>query len=215
MSTFEAEGRERALRRLARTASGGVIDALHVDEPLLALLRHGDHGDDIADAIAHVARCVDCRARLALGDVAGRNVVVMAIEAPRASSSHLLRVTEASGARLGERGQGRWTAVVDADKAERLKGELVSGDTSVVSRLVMTPPLRVAREEIVQGRKTMSSVHDVAPTEPGTNAAEVEAWAKIPRAPRKNVPEGGPGWALFAVFAVLGAVAIAYMLAIR
>jgi hypothetical protein len=205
---------EEHLRRLGREASGLPHRGAHVDEPLLALLRTGDHGDDIADAIAHVARCIDCRARLIGGDVAQRNVVVMAIEAPRNSQLALVRAAEVTSARLVERGEGRWTAVVDADKADRLHGELVKGDTSVVSRLAVTKPLQVPRDEVPGVRRSMGSVADV-PSEIGTGAAEVEAWAQIRRAPRKKVAGPGPGWVLFAIAAVAGAVVIAYLLAIR
>jgi hypothetical protein len=210
------EARERLLREYGRTAAGGRAPGQHPDEPLLALLRNGDHGEDIADAIGHVARCADCRARLIEGDVGRRNVVVMAIEAPRASHSALAKAAETSSARLVERGQGRWTAVVDAENAAQLKDDLVKGEASVVSRLVVTTPLQVPREEVPTGggRARLKSLTDV-PMEVGTGAAEVQAWAQIPRAPRKKVPGPNPGWVLFAIAAVVGAVVIAYLLAIR
>ncbi len=207
-------GAERLLRGYGREAAGATVRGKHADEPLLALIRSGDHSDDLADALLHVARCPDCRARLVEGDVAHRNVVVMAIEAPRASSLALVKAAEVSSARLVERGEGRWTAVVAAENAEQLRGELVKGDTSVVSRLVVTNPLQVPREEAPQGRRALGSLADV-PMELGTGAAEVQAWAQIPRAPRKKVAGPGPGWILFAIAAIVGSVLIAYFLAIR
>src|SRR6185312_4997262 len=79
---LEAAGGEGALRGLGDRADATKIETPHADEPVLALLRHGDHGDDLADAMAHVARCAECRARLVVGAVEGRSVVVVAIEAP-------------------------------------------------------------------------------------------------------------------------------------
>src|SRR4051794_31766543 len=125
------DARERRLRKLGREASGAKGakgPGAHPGEPLLALIRNGDHGDDIGDAIIHVARCANCRARLVHGEVAARNIVVMAIEAPRTSQIALAKAAEVSSARLVGRGDGRWTAVVDADKAARLQDELVKGE---------------------------------------------------------------------------------------
>ena len=211
---------EYTLRQLghradARSAPQSATDALHVGEPILALLRTGDHGDDIADAIAHVARCADCRARLTAGEIGSRALVVVAIEAPRTSQGQLEKAAEASHARLVERGHGRWTAVVDADHAEQLKAELVKGEQSVVSRLVVSTPLEVPREEIVSSRRPMPSMFEVVPKERGTEAAEVQAWAQMRRQPKRKVGGASPGWVLFALAAVGGAVALAYWLAIR
>jgi hypothetical protein len=206
---------EHTLRQLGHRADGSAPDASHAGEPILALLRTGDHGDDIADAIGHVARCADCRARLTAGEIGSRALVVVAIEAPRASQGHLEKAAEVSHARLVERGHGRWTAVVDADHAEQLKAELVKGEQSVVSRLVVSTPLEVPREEIASSRRPMPSMFEVVPKERGTEAAEVQAWAQMRRQPKQKVGGPSPGWVLFALAAVGGAVAIAYFLAIR
>jgi hypothetical protein len=187
----------------------------HVDEPILALLRGGDHDDDLADAVAHVARCVDCRARLTAGELGSRALVVVAIEAPRNSQSQLRKAAEGSHARLLERGHGRWTAVVDADQAEKLKAELVKGETSVVTRLVVSTPLEVPREGVPSSRGPMPSMFDMVPRQRGTEAAEVHAWGQMRRQPKQKVGGASPGWALFAIAAVGGAVGIAYFLATR
>ena len=175
---------------------------MHVGEPILALLRTGDHGDDLADAIAHVARCVDCRARLTAGEIGSRAVVVVAIEAPRNSQGQLERAAEVSKARLVERGHGRWTAVVDADRADKLKSELVKGEQSVVTRLVVSTPLDVPREELASSRRPMPSMFELVPKERGTEAAEMQAWVQMRRQPKRKVSGASPGWALFAVAAV-------------
>jgi hypothetical protein len=212
-------GIERALRALAKSAEAPAppsgMDKLHVGEPILALLRTGDHGDDIADAIGHVARCVDCRARMTAGEIGSRAVVVMAIEAPRSGQGQLERAAEVSQARLVERGHGRWTAVVDADRAEKLKTELTKSEQSVVTRLVMSTPLDVPREELVSSRRAMPSMYEDVPKERGTEAAEVQAWVQMRRQPKRKVSGASPGWALLGVAIVGCAIAIAYFLAIR
>ena len=221
MTVRDDRAMEHTLRQLgyradARPAEAKAADAIHVGEPILSLLRNGDHGDDIADAIMHVARCPDCRARLAAaGEIGSRALVVVAIEAPRASQTKLEQAAEIAHARLVERGHGRWTAVVDADHAEKLKSELVKGEGSVVSRLVLSTPLEVSREEIVSSRRPMNSMFEVVPKERGTEAAEVQAWAQMRRQPQQKVGGASPGWALFALAAVGGAAAIAYWLALR
>ena len=43
----------------------------------------------------------------------------------------------------------------------------------------------------------------------------MQAWAQMRRQPKQKVGGASPGWALFAIVAVGGAVAIAYFLAIR
>jgi hypothetical protein len=211
---------EHTLRQLGYRADArpGVLpvdDPGHLDEPVLALLRAGDLSDDLNDAVTHAARCPDCRARLAAGEIRSRALVVVAIEAPRASQLQLEKAAEASNARLVERGHGRWTAVVDADQADKLKAELVKGETSVVSRLVVSTPLEVPREEPTTSRATMPSMFEVVPKERGTEAAEVQTWGQMRRQPKQKVRGASPGWALFAVTAVGSAVAIAYFLAIR
>jgi hypothetical protein len=219
MSNRDDRAMEQTLRRLgsradARPVEAKAADAIHVGEPILALLRNGDHGDDLADAITHVARCPDCRARLTAGEIGRRALVVVAIEAPRASQLHLERAAEVANARLVGRGHGRWTAVVDADRADELKSQL-EGEQSVVSRLVVGTPLEVSREEIVSARAPMPSMFEVVPKERGTEAAEVSAWAQMRRQPKRKVSGASPGWALFALAAVGGAAAVAYWLALR
>jgi hypothetical protein len=211
---------EHTLRQLgyradARPGALPVDDPGHLGEPVLALLRTGDHSDDLNDAVTHTARCPDCRARLAAGEIGSRALVVVAIEAPRASQLHLEKAAEMANARLVERGHGRWTAVVDADQADKLKDELVKGETSVVSRLVVSTPLEVPREEPTTSRRPMPSMFEVVPKERGTEAAEVQTWGQMRRQPKQKVRGASPGWALFAVAAVGSAVAIAYFLAIR
>ncbi len=220
MTARDDKALEYTLRQLgyradARPGAFAFDDVNHVGEPILALLRTGDHSDDIADALAHTARCPDCRARLTAGEIGSRALVVVAIEAPRTSQGQLVKAAEASHARLVERGHGRWTAVVDADQAGKLKAELEKGETSVVSRLVMSTPLEVPREEIATSRRAMPSMFEIVPKERGTEAAEVQAWAQMRRQPKQKVGGASPGWALFAIVAVGGAVAIAYFLAIR
>jgi hypothetical protein len=204
---------EFALRQLGRRAESSAVTTPHVREPILALLRAGDHGDDISDAMAHAARCPDCRARIVAGEVGSRAVVVVAIEAPKGRASDLTRAAEKSQALLVERGHGRWTAVVDADRAEKLTSELKVEQS--ISRLVVSTPLAIPREETSSSRRQMPSMFEIVPKERGTEAAEVQAWAKIRREPRKNVAGTSPAWALAAVVAIAGAVAIAYFLAIR
>ncbi len=205
---------EFALRQLGRRADSQAAATPHVGEPILALLRAGDHGDDIADAMTHAARCPDCRARIVAGEIGSRAVVVVAIEAPKARVGELTRAAEKSQALLVERGHGRWTAVVDADRAEKLKSELQIEQS--VSRLVVSTPLAVPREETSSSsRRQMPSMFEIVPKERGTEAAEVHAWARMRREPRKKVAGTSPVWALVALIAIAGAVAIAYFLAIR
>ncbi len=215
MKPGEDRATEVALRQLAQKADGIAAVGAHVGEPILALLRAGDHGDDIADAMTHAVRCADCRARLFAGEVGSRAVVVIAIEAPKARADVLARAAEKAQALLVDRGHGRWTAVVDAERADMLRAEL-EGEQSVVSRLVVSTPLAVPREESTSGRRPMPSMFEMAPEERGTEAAEVHAWAEMRRQPKKKIAGGAsPGWALFAVAAIGGAMAIAYFLATR
>jgi hypothetical protein len=206
--------RQLGQRADARPAESNAAAAAHVEEPVLALLRNGDHGDDLGDAIAHVARCPDCRARLTAGEVRSRALVVVAIEAPSASQIQLEQAAEFANARLVERGRGRWTAVVDADRAETLKSKL-EGEQSVVSRLVVGTPLDVSGEDVSSSGERRHSMHEIVPRERGTEAAEVSAWAQMRRQPKRRVGGASPGWALFALAAVGGAAALAYWLALR
>ncbi len=212
---------EYTLRQLGQRADAGAPRAdsgRHVDEPVLALLRSGDYSEDLNDAITHASRCSDCRARLTAGEVGSRALVVVAIEAPRNSQPQLRKAAENTHARLVERGHGRWTAVVDADQADKLKSELVKGqgESSVVTRLVVGTPLEVPREGPVPStRGPMPSMFEAVPKQRGTEAAEIQAWAQMRRQPKQKVGGASPGWALFAVAAVGGAAAIAYFLATR
>ena len=214
MTTVSDDRREKKLRQLAKLAGGArrPSNDKHIDEPLLALLRNGDHGDDINDAVLHVAFCVDCRARLTEGELLRKAVVVMAIEAPKGSQEGLIKTFNEANARLVERGDGRWTAVVAAEKSESLVRAL-EDNAGRVSRIAVTEPVDVPME-VKSARKPSHSLVD--PGEFGTDAAEVQAWAQVAKAPRKHVPSGpSPGWAAFAVLAVLFAVGIAYVLATR
>jgi hypothetical protein len=105
--------------------------------------------------------------------------------------------------------------VVDADQAEKLRAELVKGETSVVTRLVVSTPLDVPREGVPSSRGPMPSMFEAVPKQRGTEAAEIQAWAQMRRQPKAKVSGASPGWALFAVAAVGGAVALAYFLATR
>ena len=208
---------EHELRRLAHIADDDRRVGKHVDEPILALLRDGDQAEDLNDAIIHVARCADCRARLTEGHMERRSLVVVAIEAPRASQSDLQKVADNANARLVERGEGRFMAVVDADKAVGLQEQLEqpqSPDSSVVTRIAVGTPFEVPVEELRAARQRMQSIPDM-PAESGTDAAEVQAWAQVARKP-SNKPSGvSPGWVIFAVLAIAGAIALAYLLATR
>jgi hypothetical protein len=207
--------REHQLRQLARVASPPSNKGEHVGEPLLALMRDGDQAEDLHDAIAHVAQCVDCRARLTEGEVARRSVVVMAIEAPRASARDLEKAAGDNQALLVERGEGRWTAVVDAAHAASLKEELEKPDSWVVSRLAMGTPFEVPLEELRAARGKLHSIPPGPPQDTGTAAAEVQAWVQVGRKPKQKTQGLSPGWILFGLLAILGAVALAYVLATR
>ncbi len=217
-ATTPEQRRENKLRELARTTGSAALRSGHVEEPIMALIRHGDLSDDLNDAIVHTASCVDCRARLTDGEVERRSLVVMAIEAPRGSQIDLAHLLEDSGARLQERGQGRWTAVVDAAKAGALKGKLESrkdGESSVVTRLAIATPIEVPVSDPPVGtRRAMQSYPEYIAGERGIDAAEVSAWAQVRHAPIQNQTPN-PGWALFAVGAVSLAIAVAYFLATR
>jgi hypothetical protein len=118
-------------------------------------------------------------------------------------------------AKLAPRGQGRWAAVVEASKAEKLKGDLEKPESSVVSRLAMGTPFEVPVEELRTARQKLYSTPDVQ-VESGTDAAEVQAWAQIARKPRRRESEKmSAGWILVGVLVVAGAMALAYFLATR
>jgi hypothetical protein len=202
------ERREAKLRQLARVAMAPPLSEKHTDDPLLGLIRDGDHGDDIADAIAHVARCAHCRAKLTEGDLERKAVVVMAIEAPSKSLPDVARAAEESNARLLDRGEGRWTAVVDADKSEAFARKLEQGDQSVVHRLAAATPVEIPVDSSHRPRGP-------DPAKAGFDAAEVQAWAQVARAPRRKVQTASAGWALVAIVAVGAAMGVAYLLASR
>jgi hypothetical protein len=205
--------REAKLRALAALAGAASATADHVEEPILALVRTGDLSDDIHDALAHVAVCADCRARLTEGEAERRSVVIMAIEAPGAKQEHMAMAMEASGALLLERGSGRWTAVVDTARAEDLKGKLEKSEGSRVSRIALASPIDVPVEDS-RPRSLSTSRKDMVLSEPGTGAAEVAAWAQVSKKPARD--NGiSPGWTLFAVVTIALAIAIAYWLATR
>ena len=201
--------REARIRQLARAAMARPLDEKHADDPLLGLIRDGDHSDDIADAITHVARCAYCRAKLTEGDLGRKQVVVMAIEAPSKSLPDVARAAEESNAKLLDRGEGRWTAVVDVDKSEAFARKLEHGDheQSVVHRLAAATPVEIP---IDSSRRPGPD-----PAKAGFDAAEVQAWAQVARAPKRKVATASAGWALVAVVAVGLAMGVAYVLATR
>jgi hypothetical protein len=206
---------EAGVRALAEHATDARPEGAHVGEPLLALMRDGDTSDDIADALGHVARCADCRARLTEGHVARRSLVVVAIEAPKASKPKLAKAAEGVHARLVERGAGRFTAVVDAERAQMLRGELEKPESSLVNRLAVGTPFEVPMEELRAARASLSSRPDGIPVESGTEAAELRAWSEVARRPVQRVSSFSLAWLAFAVVTIGGAMAIAYSLAVR
>lgn len=202
--------REAKLRVLARIAGSTARPPPHIDEPLIALVRNGDHADDLVDAITHLADCAICRARLTEGELEHRSLVVMAIEAPRKSSTDLQRVSAEAGARLLGRGPGRWTAVVDADRAANFQSALEKSEQSAVTRLAVATPVDVPR-----GDRSQTLPPPTMSVPPGTDAAEVAAWVQVARAPKLRSGGPSPGWTVFAIATVLAAMAIAYYLASR
>jgi DNA-directed RNA polymerase specialized sigma24 family protein len=209
--TSPEERREKKLRQLGRAATTPNKTGDHVGDPLLALVHGGDQSDDLADALSHLAACPDCRARLTEGIVAHRSVVVMAIEAPRASQEQLVRVADEAKARLFERGAGRWTAVVAAERSSAMVQKLESEESGIASRVGVAQPVEVPGVPSVRG----GAASIVDPGEAGTEAAEVQAWAQAAKAPKRKVATASLGWTAFAVVAVAGAMGIAYLLATR
>jgi len=208
--------REARLRTLGLMCGAESRPNNHVEVPILSLLRGGDQAADLDDAVQHLAVCVDCRARLTEGEIERRSLVVVAIEAPRASHEDLETAAEASGARLLERGDGRWTALVDAAKADLFRTDLEGKETSKITRLAVATPIDVPLDEPKPHSSRRSYPDDAPPPSSiGTAAAEVNAWVQIARKPRRAVAGPHPGWALFAVSSVGLAVALAYWLATR
>jgi hypothetical protein len=200
--------------KVAGLAAGDARPEACIEGPLLALIRSGDQADDLQDAYLHVARCPACRARLTEGTLGQRAFVVVAIEAPRGSLPDLEKATSDTGARLFERGTGRWTAVVEAERATELKSRLEQPDSSVVNRLAIGTPFEVPVEELRSARHAVNKRFDSTfPAESGTDAAEVQAWAQVATKPRQRVWHLSFGWILFAVVAIAGAMAGAYLLA--
>jgi len=206
-----APSREAMLRDLAKQATDAKPAGMHVGDPLLALMRDGDIAEDLNDAIVHVSQCALCRARLS-DHVARRSVVVMAIEAPRASQRDLAKAAEEASARLLERGEGRWTAVVDAEKANTLKESLEKPESSVVSRLAIGTPFQVPAGELDAARRRLKSSPDLA-VQSGTDVAEVQAWAQIARKPKPKPQGVSVWWVLFAILVIAAAMVGAYLLA--
>jgi hypothetical protein len=135
----------------------------------------------------------------------------MAIEAPKANSGQVARAADEAKARLFERGVGRWTAVVDAEKSSALVKKLEAEEESIASRVGVAQPVDVPGVPSVRG--TLPSVVD--PSEGGTDAAEVQAWAQAAKTPKRKVATANAGWMAFAVVAIAAAIGIAYLLALR
>ncbi len=209
--TTPEERRDKKLRYLGRVATTPGKSGDHVDDPLLALVHGGDQSDDLGDALNHLAGCPDCRARLTEGATLHRSVVVMAIEAPRANQEQLIRVADEAKARLFERGAGRWTAVVAAERSSAMVQKLEAEETSIASRIGVAQPVEVPGVPSVRG----GAASIVDPSEAGTDAAEVQAWAQAAKAPKRKVATANAGWVAFAVMAIAGAMGIAYVLATR
>jgi hypothetical protein len=200
--------RELKVKRLAQCAVGASPSGAHVEEALLRLLRDGDASDDIADAMAHVALCADCRASMTEGEVQRRKIVVVAIEAPRDAGREIERAASDARAKLVGRGEGRWTALVEASRAESFKGELSRDDASMVSRMAMAEPVDVAVPvPPASSRKPMVSLIDVA-FGSGTSGSEVAAWAQVSRERRRRADSLPKAFLLVFAF-VLAATTVA------
>ncbi len=206
----EPEVREETLRELASSAIDSTPLGAPVEEPLLALVRGGDLSDDLNDALLRLSASAPCRARLTEGMVVHRNVVVMAIEAPRTSHRDLERIAEHENVQLVERGDGRWAAIVDADKANSVK-ERLEKPASLGARVALGSPVQVAVSAPMRGT-SMANIE----MRGGLDVAELRAWAQA----ATQRPVGQTSWKSFAwvVFGVLlttASVGIAYWLATR
>ena len=208
------DAERRALFSLARIAAAETGRRGHTDEPLLAVLRSGDQAPDLDDALAHVAACADCRARLTDGELEQRSVVVVAIEAPRASHGELQKAADGAKARVVERGEGRFMAVVNAADAATFTEKLEKPESSVVSRLAAGPPFEVPVDDVGSPREKVSSIPDIV-LDAGTDAAEASAWAQVARKAPQKVSGVSASWAAFAIAAIGTAFVIAYVLATR
>ncbi|HQY62040.1 MAG: hypothetical protein IPF92_02355 [Myxococcales bacterium] len=198
------------LTTLAREAADPACSPKHLDDPLIALVRSGDPSDDLADAVSHVAKCVDCRARVAEGEATHRAVVVMAIDAgANATAAFLAKAAEGSHARLVDRGGGRYTAVLEADNLSDFKAKLTAGG---VARVAVA-----GQVELPIARRRAASLVD--PTEAGgTDGAELKAWSdiakvQVARPPARPPTADGPAsrphvGVVLAALAALAALAI-------
>lgn len=193
-STSDERLRE-LLVELARVAKDPEVKDHHADEPVLALLRGGDLSDDLGDALGHVARCVDCRARVAEGETAQHSVVVMAIDAGT-HTDVVLRAAEESHARLLPRGDARFTAVLPSDSLVAFKERLSQGE---VARVAVA-----GQVDIPVARRRAASLVD-ATEAGGIDAAELQAWAdigKVAAAPPRS--DGSiPRWVMVAAVVVV------------
>lgn len=212
LRTFGDEGRHASdeelcalLAALAREAADPACSNKHLDDPLVALIRGGDPSEDLADAVSHVAKCVDCRARVAEGEATQRAVVVMAIDAgDGAKGAFLAKAAEESHARLVDRGGGRFTAVLEADNLTEFKAKLTAGG---VARVAVA-----GQVELPIARRRAASLVD--PTEAGgTDGAELKAWSdiakvRVGRAPAAEQPTRRGLGLVLAALAALAALAI-------
>lgn len=192
------------LVELARGSKDPEAKDRHVDEPVLALIRGGDLGDDLADALAHVAKCVDCRARVAEGETTQHSVIVMAIDAG-ARKDIVVRAAEESHARLLPRGDGRFTAIIASENLVAFKAKL---SDAAVARVAVA-----GQVDIPVARRRAPSLVD-ATEAGGIDAAELRAWAdigKVGAAPAPIEP-GIPRWAMVA--ALVGVAVVSAALAL-
>lgn len=217
-STPPAVRRIEELRRIAKLGPATDVEPPHTKAPVLALIRSGDRDDDLADALTHVSTCAACRARLTEGALSHRSLVVMAIEAPRGSGRDIERIAETEGATVYARGDGRWTAVVDKARAEDLQSRLETSEDSRLTRLARATPVDVPLRRTDESDPMSITGHFSdfpPPSESGTTAAEVAAWAEIRRQPRRSVNPLSLRWAILGAAAIASAMAIAYFLAQR
>jgi hypothetical protein len=199
---------EETLRDLGRRAIDAEALGPPVEEPLLALVRGGDLSDDLSDALARLSSSARCRARLTEGLVVHRNVVVMAIEAPRTSHRDLERIAENENVQLVERGQGRWTAIVDADKATAVKDRL-ERPTSLGARIAVGTPVQVAVSAPMRGQ-SMANIE----MHGGLDVAELRAWAQAAvHRPVVQTSWRSWAWVAFGVLLTMASIGAGYWLA--
>ena len=195
------------LVELSRSARDPDVKDRHVDEPLLALVRGGDHSDDLFDAISHVAKCVDCRARVAEGETTQHSVVVMAIDAS-GHQADVQKAAEESHARLLPRGEGRFTAVIASDNLVAFKAKL---SDAAVARVAVA-----GQVDIPVARRRAASLVD-ATEAGGIDAAELRAWAdigKVAAAPKPTVEGAIPRWVMIAAVLAVAALSATIALAV-